>query len=230
MSSVPRIVERYPNFVDLAFHNKAGVQAYRVGTANTLDTAYAGVTALFDVTQDAAFRSPALRRRRLGFLHESTRGLTRALFDPEEYFTVGGIVPHDNQLSFMRIQEQNLASVWRPAGPIMLLPPPNFYGIPNPGIPLAGTAPNVAATVTGIPATTCMHIVFPKACHIVTVRNLDAANALFFCNDPGVPMMELPSDTESMYIEGGVDTQLFIRGDGAPVSFVVYIALNTGHY
>ena len=51
MSSVPRIVERYPNFVDLAFHNKAGVQAYRVGTANTLDTAYAGVTALFDVTR-----------------------------------------------------------------------------------------------------------------------------------------------------------------------------------
>ena len=230
MSTVPRIVERFPNFVDLAFRNKAGVRAYRVAGANTLDTAFAGATTMFEVTQDTTFRSPDIRSKRLGFLHESTRGLTRAIFNPEEYFTVGGTLPHDTQISYLRIQEQNLAGTWRPAGPIMLLLPPTFYGIPDPGIPLVGTAPDVADTPTGIPAAGCLHVVFPKACHIVTVRNLDGSNPLYFCNDPGVPMMELPADTESMYIEGGVDTQLFIRGSGTTVSFVVYVSLNTGHY
>lgn len=228
MSSVPRIVERYPNFVDLAFHNKPGVRAYRVSGANTLNTAFTGTTAMFEVTQDTAYRSPGLRRKRLGFLNESTRGLTRALFDPEEFFTVGGTLPHDNQMGFLRVEEQNLAGVWRPAGPIMLLPPPTMYGISNPGIPLTGTAPNVAATTTGSPHADCMHVVFPKAAHMVTVRNLSGVNALFFGNDPGLPMMEIPVDVESMYIEAGTDTQVFLRGDGAAVDFVIYLSVNTG--
>ena len=110
----------------------------------------------------------------------------------------------------------------------MVLPPMTFFSVASPGIPLVGTAPNVAGTVTGVPGPNTMHIVLPKAFHVVTIRNLDGGNSLFFSNDEGAPMMEIPSNTESMYIEAGVDPSLYLRGQGGTVSFVAYLSMMSG--
>ena len=50
--TVPNVVERHPNYVDIYFHNDPDVREYRIRGQRTLDGAWAGTTAMFDLERN----------------------------------------------------------------------------------------------------------------------------------------------------------------------------------
>jgi len=226
MPTIPRLLYRFDHQVIMTIRSKPDVRAYRFKAAHTIDLAYTAPVAMFDARRGAPFRSPAIRRRRLGFTDQTQRGLTRIHYDPQDY--QGGIVPPDAHISFVRIAEVANDGTVRPDGPILIVPSPRFLNTPRPALTVAGTAPAVAALPTLLPPPTSMHFVFPRYTDNVKIANLGGVS-LFVGTDPGQPEFEIPTgETYTFY-----DTTLgevLIRGGGAPVTFTLIASLVNGIY
>lgn len=223
MPTVPRLTERADRLVELVIRDKPDVRAYRFGAANTLDTAYAGTTAMFTVARGSTFRSPTIRRKRWGLTQYENRGRTRVHYDPENYWTAGGTLPHDADVSFLRIEEQSEAGPFRPAGPILIIPPPVFFVGTRPNLTVAGTAPNVVASATGLPPADALHFVLPRFADSTTVVNNGAAS-IFMSFNPGLPEIEVLPGQSTLLPDAAV-SEVFIRGDGAAVPFSIFFAV-----
>lgn len=223
MPTSPRLTYRYERFVELVFMNKADVSAYRVGAANTMDAAFAGTTAMFTVGQGATFQSPSLRKRRVGRSLYTNRGLTVAQYDPEDYWVGGGTLPHDAAGSYLRVSEQNAAGVFRPAGPILIVPPPGFFVTTRPNLTVSGTAPNVAASATGVPPTGALHFVLPRFADSTTITNSGGAS-IYLSFNSGLPEFEILAN-QTVFLPDGAVSEVFVRGDGAAVPFSAFFAI-----
>lgn len=223
MSTVPRLTNRYDRLVEMAVHDRADVRAYRFGAANSLDTAFAGVTAMFTVASGATFRSRSVQRRGLGLSVYENRNLTHVCYDPEDFWAGGGTLPHDAEGAYVRVAEQDAGGTFRPAGPILIVPPPGFFSTTRPNLSVSGTAPNVAATATLTPPDGAMHFVLPRFADSVTVMNRDAAS-LFVSFNRGLPEVEIPTG-ETVLLPDAAVSEVFVRGDGATVAFNMYFAI-----
>jgi hypothetical protein len=226
MTTTPRLIERHNNYADLSIRTRAGVIAYRVGAANTLDTAFAGTTAMFTAKAGTSFRSKGIRQAKKGRLLESNRGLTRMVFDPDEYFAVGGDLPHDNKMSYVRVEEQNPAGTFLSPGPILVMPPCGFWATPRPSLTLRGTAPNVATTADLTPPPGAMVFVLPRFSDHVTIVNEDAA-ALFVSFDSSMPEITVKAGATTALFDGAYNV-VYVRGDGATVEFSMFFAIVNG--
>lgn len=220
----PRMTERHPRQVELVMPFNRQVKTYRVGAANTLDAAFAGTTAMFDVVSGGTFRSPGIVGRRLGFTQYNNRNLTRACFDPEDYWVGGGTLPHDADISFLRVRELSLAGVVEPEGPILVVPPPGIFATPRPTLSIVGTAPNVASLSTRLPPPGAMHIVLPRFADNIRVRVTDAADELLISFGAGQPTQTVPASNVETFYTGSV-SELFLHSDGGTSTFEVRFAL-----
>lgn len=211
--STLNVIERSKNLVHLAFTQDPNVVRFRVLVARTLDNAYVGQAAsplngvvgtdgtdpIITTDQGADFISTRLRRKRLGIIEESNRGLTMVKYDPDEF--VGATrpsAPPDQDFAFMRFQEwRHATGAFGAEGPIHIVPNSRFYTVPQPGITISGTAPDIAGTAAGVnPLPGSMVIIHPKFMGSFTLTNTDGAASLFVSFDRGMPMREvLPSDT-----------------------------------
>ena len=222
-STIPRLTYRSARSVELVLHSKADVRAYRFGAANTLDAAFAGATAMFTVPRGGTFQSSSIRRKGLGKTDYSVRNLTSAQYDPEDFWAAGGTLPHDVDGSYVTVEEQDMGGVFRPAGPILIVPPPEFFVTTRPNLVVKGTAPNVAGTVTGVPPAGALHFALPHFADSATVTNNGAAS-LFIAFHSGLPEFELLQGQSTLLPDAAV-SDVFIRGDGAAVGFSIFFAI-----
>jgi hypothetical protein len=163
----------------------------------------------------------------LGLTSANYKKLTRIVYDPEEYFPVDPLtLPPDAQQAYLRVVETNLAGVALPASPILVLPPPGIFSSPRPSLTMAGTAPNVAALPTLLPPPGSMHIILPRFSDNINLRNTGGASLLVSFH-PGQPEIEIPTGEVGSYWDNAL-SDLYIRGDGAPVSFTLLAALVNG--
>jgi hypothetical protein len=224
MTTTPRLIEHSVNFIDLALRNRAGVQAYRIGAANTLDTAFAGTTAMFTVRKGRSFRSITLRRNNRGRTQESQRGLTRVMYDPEDY--AGGVIPHDNKATYLRVEEQNAAGVFLPEGPILIVPPPGFFNTGRPSLTVRGTAPAVAPSADETPPVGALHFVLPRFSDHVTIHN-EGGVPLMVAFDDGLPEISIPTGAPQGLFDGTY-SEVYVRGDGGAPAFSMYFSICNG--
>jgi hypothetical protein len=204
------LLERSTHLVHTYLRNQEEVVGYQFWGHRTVNDAYgdplnsgvlgAGPAAMFQVVRGDSYRSPTLRRKKLGMVEESRRGTTHALFDVEDFHApaVGGSpIPEDGGWMFLRVQENrrgvgllNLAGV--PAdpalGPIYCIPPAAYFGTYEPTFTLQGTAPSSTASAAGAApdldqdltsaAPRAMYLVFPKPLTALSIRNLSGVNLL----------------------------------------------------
>jgi hypothetical protein len=231
--ATPFIVDRYPGIIQMAVANKASVASYRFGAANTLDTAFAGVTALEDVRKNTSFRSPTLVASALNRCADSRKGQTRFSVDMDDYASLAN-VSGDAAMAFFRVQEIDHAGTVRPAGPIMVVPPAYFNTSPYRTLSLTGTAPDLTATTTGLPPAGAMVLSMPVHVDDLTIYNDDAANenSLFIGLGPGQQEIEVPYNTSNV---SGPDMTLpfggsviYIRSSGDDVPFRLTMTLVAG--
>lgn len=227
MATVPRMTERFARLVELVFYSHPGVAQYQVGAANALDTAFAGTTPMFTFPSTGTYRSPGIRKRRLGLTQYHNRGLARAFYDPEDFWVAGGALPHDADISYLRIAEVSPAGVVGAEGPILLVPPPGTFANPRPALSTAGTAPSVTVPATRLPPPTAMHLVLPRFVDNVRIQNLSAADPLLVSFGPGQPLVSIAPETADTFYDAAF-SDLFLCGDGAAVAFDARFALVNG--
>jgi hypothetical protein len=170
-------------------------------------------------------------RNRLGVVDESRRGHTRATFDLTDYATAA--IPDDLVTSFIRIRELDGAGATLSTGPILIVPPPNFFGTGRRNLVLNGTAPDAAGTANNLPdLTDGLIVAFPKFADEVTIENTDS-NQLFISFGQGLQEYQLGPESATAsgiktFTESGVDL-LYLRSDNAAgTSFVANFALVNG--
>ncbi len=223
MSSCPRLTVRSEGLIELSLRRKPDVKAYRFSAANTLDQAFASPTTMFTVASGALYKSKSIVQK--GWQgdnhHPSTNTVVR--YNPEDFWTGGSNLPHDAHFSYVRVEEQNTLGVFRPAGPILIVPNPTFMMNTRPSLVVSGTAPNVAATTIGVPPDGVLRFNLPRFSDSTTVVNTGGAS-LFLSFNSGMPELEIPNGG-STFLPDGAITEVFIRGNGAPVVFTMFLAV-----
>lgn len=230
----PNILDRAPGQITLQFRNDPDILGYRVRVANTLTNAYgtanglagAGTTALLDVQRDQSFISRTMRQRRTAILGDTTRGQTRAIYDPNEFVGVSAVVPPDNQLAFMRIQVRTRAA---PAFPvtadntnqsvILIVQDPYLNSVSNPTITLSGQCPTLGTAVAGLPAPSgALVFKVPGYGESIVITNHEAAggNPLFFATGFSQPLARIDPATSIMHQGGMRDELVFCAAAGTP--------------
>jgi len=231
VSTIPRLLCRFPNRVEMVVRDPGpDVSAFVFSVTDTIDNAFAAPNTAFTVPRNGWYRSPSIVKRRWGLTDSTNRGLTRVFFDVEDYWQPAGTYPHDPNQFYLRIAEVNAAGVQRPWGPIMSVPPPMFYDTPRPTMSLAGTAPNVAGTATGIPPVGAMHLALPRYSTNIRVRNAEpvGGNTLYFSFDDGQPEISMAPGESDIFYDSSVTDILLRGGGGGTASFEIRCALING--
>jgi hypothetical protein len=123
------LLERSTHLIHMYLRDEPEVLGYQFWGHRTINDAYgdplnsgvggAGPVALFEVARGNSYRSPVLRRKKLGMVEESRRGTTHAIFDVEDFIApaVGGSpIPPDGGWMFLRVQEQRAAGLLQNLG------------------------------------------------------------------------------------------------------------------
>jgi len=229
MATTAQLMLRYARQVELVLPHRRDLLSFQVGAADTLNTAYAGTTAMFRIRSGQTFRSPGIRDRRLGRTQYCNRGLSRATYDPEDYWVAGGTLPHDAVQSYVRVSEVALDGTVRPEGPILVVPPPGTFSTPRPQLSLVGTAPGLVTPPTFLPPPGAVHVVFPQFVDYVNIFNKEppGGSNMYVAFEEGSPGHAIFPASERNPWDAAFK-ELFIWGDGADVEFDAYLALVNG--
>lgn len=223
---VPRLVHRASGLVDLAIKNRPGVLGYRLSAAKDLDTAYTAPTAFLDVRVGDVFSSPTIQRNRAYRMNSSNRGLTRLWLDIDDY--ASATIPGDDDVCFLRVSEETAGGFLEP-GPILVIPPPDFFETGRRSLTLVGSAPNLASRGNSLPPATALRVFFPKFADELKVYNEEAAggNDLYFSFGLGSNEMRVSANSSRGFSEAGAN-EFLIRGDSGAVSFSISAAIVNG--
>jgi hypothetical protein len=245
---IPSILYRHPNLVNMTFPILPGVQKIKVIGASRLNDAYGnvggtagnGAIDMFEVVSGETYKSPSVMARKLT-LEDSNRNVTRMIFDPDDFATpakpysgmgAGTYLPTDDQMLFIRIQTWNLAGggSWNAPGPIIAIPPYDFFSTKEPVFTVSGIAPNlnIGAFPAAIPDfmfPTVLNFLIPAYSTTVSIDNLAAVGGvqLFVAFHPGMPPTVIKGDA-NMYMTGGVP-EFFIAAPNGNPWFTIRVAV-----
>jgi hypothetical protein len=240
---IPSIIERATGLLKMQFRNSPDILGYRIRVANSLNNAYGpdngvggtGTEAIFDLTRDQSWRSKAIRVKGWGIEGDSIRGLTRAFYDPNEFYNppTTTAVPPDNALTFMRVQVRTVASPTFPGvtnnlnqSAILIVNDPGFFTVPRPALTLYGTAPSVGA-VPGLPPppeSLVFHV--PAFADAMVVTN-HGTGTLYLSVGRSLPMMQI-NEGSSISHSSGMKDELVLAASGANPSFSILLSTVTG--
>jgi len=227
MPTTPRIVTRFANRTEFLIRDPgADVSVYKFYGANTLNAAFVAPNFLFSVPRLNHYRSNSIVTKRWGLSGMNYSGLTRALVDFEDFWVAGGTLPHDVDQLYIRVSEVNGAGVERPAGPILVVPPPNFYDVPRPAMTVSGIAPDVAADPAGFPPTGSLHFAVPRFTDNIRIKNA-SISTLYIAFDAGQPEMSVPPNSTEVFY-GSAISDVYAHGVGAEVEFEIRFAIANG--
>lgn len=232
MEPCPLLIERKPGIVNLAVRTTAGANSYSFGAALTLDAAFGGTTAMFEVPANGTFSSPTLRKSRANAVYESNRGLTRVQYAPVDY--ASATIPGDTYTSFVRVQERNQAGTLLAPGPILVVPPGGFFSTSRRSLTLNGTAPSVSGVgYNGFPPPGVMRFVLPRFAGHLQFMNTGGTNTLYVSFGQGLQETPIPPTAAgvpvvsvSFWFAG--ETEVFVRAQGGTTPFTAIASIANG--
>lgn len=232
------ITERKPGLVDLQIRNLQDVRSWRVWASSNLNNIYGNPDGssvagdetarkfILEVQKNNWYVSPSCRRWR-GTLHETIRGIARALFNVHDFIVPASPqpLPTDEEVLFVRLQQNRLTTgpitvTGGPndgdpvLGPILIVPTATFFGILNPIVTAYGTAPTNTNGVAGkTPLSTLdlnqqvyappMAIVFPRPTSAFNLTNLTNVDILYSYGWE-FPYAVLPANGQTGVQEGSI--------------------------
>lgn len=242
---IPSIQYRSANQINATLVSRNGVDHFAFGGAARLNDAYGpvmgtmggGTVPMFTVKNSLDFRSRSIASRRLPAVEESFRGLTRAIFDLDDYATpvqpIGtSYIPNDDRTLFLRVKPFNTASgTYGPEGPIVIVPPFDFFSTKEPVFTVTGQAPDLA--IGALPIIPdylddgVLNFMVPAYSTTISIKNLDPVLGgfpLFVSFHPGTPpTVVMPTDEISL--TGAGAPEIFIASSGGNPLFSIRIAV-----
>jgi hypothetical protein len=222
--ATPHLGERGTGVAQFILTNRPHVAQYQFGAANTLDAAFAGATTMFTIPRGTWFRSPTLQSNSVSRVAENFRDRTVAQVNFDDYSSA--TIHGDSGINFVRVTEIDHTGASLPVGPIVVVPPANFFSTAHRTISLSGTAPDVAVLATGLPPSGAMVISFPRMLDNITISNGDLADVLYVALDAGMPEAILAAGATQTFAFGG--TALYFHGDGGTVDFSLTATVVSG--
>ena len=239
---IPNIQYRGPNQVNLTLPIQPGVEFFELRGASRLNDAYGNVAGvggggtlpITRVLNGGQTRSKSIQSRRLPAVEESGRRLSRIVFDPDDFATpvnpAASYLPPDDNTIFLRVAPFNIAtSAFMSEGPIMIVPPPDFFSTKEPLFTVTGIAPNmnIGAFPPNIPDVMppeSMNFLLPAYSTTVNFRNLDALLPVFVSFHPGAPPTVVPPLTDVGLTGAGVP-EFFVAAPNGNPWFTVRVAV-----
>lgn len=229
---IGNVRERQNNYIDMMLSQEGGVSQYRVGAANSLDHAYGntngvggtGTTSLFTAASGAGFRSHTIQKNKRHVAHGSgrDRGITRMIFDPDDFFDPIGapLVPSDSQIMFMRIEKfSDALDDFEAQGPINIVLPKDYMQGMRPVLTLFGTAPGLASSPGEFPPEEAMHFHLPTFSSSIWIKNLAetaSGEDLHVAFHPGTPMVRVaPGEEIGLYDVNAMEVLVSSNRDAA---------------
>lgn len=228
------ILQRVPHLMDLIVRNRPGTAAYRLWGARNLMDAYGapdssgingtGGTLLLETRAGGIARSTSVIRRGI-LVEESRKGQTSFQLDIEDFIAPANPPPigSDSEYLFARVQEKRVTSGWVAVpgnaqvnanmpirGPILIVPPPLYYGMSAGVFSLYGQAPIGTTCTAGSPPVMDptgqvpppLYVAFPRGSSNVKVKN-NGQSKILLSFGLGMPMVELPAGDEWFPVGGG---------------------------
>lgn len=229
---IANIDVRLRNLIDMSIPQRNGITGYRVNAASTLDDAYgnvngvggSGTSNLFEVSTGSFFKSPKLSRGRVG--PEITKR-TRAVFNPDEFYSNTTQAPEDTQVMFMRVEQFSTAlGTYEAEGPINIIMPYNSMGVRRPALSLYGTAPSVTCTAGAIAPDDALHFHLHLYAVNFQIKNHGVAS-MFVALGSGLPMLEISAGDSLSLFDTNI-TEVFIAGNGSNPTFSIAASLQNG--
>lgn len=233
---------RSPNLMNLTLPKRPGILRYQINGAARLNDAYGavmgtagfGTLPMFTVENGGEFRSRSVLSRRLPAVEESNRGLTRMVIDPDDFATpvnaAASYIPSDDQTMFFRVLPIPATGVGV-EGPIVIVPPYDFFSTKEPVFSVTAQAPNLGIGVFPpnlpdfmIPGV--LNFMVPAYGTTIAIRNLDPVGGtpLFVSFHPGSPPTVLmPGDDISL--TGAGAPEFFVAAPNGNPWFTIRIAV-----
>jgi len=223
--ATPHLGERSVGVAQFIVTNRPSVAQYRFVAGNTVDNVFPTGTTMFTIPKGSWFRSPTLQRNSVSRVEESFRGRTIAQVNFDDYAAT--TVHGDSAINFVRVIEIDKTGAALPAGPLVVVPPPDFFTSQHRSIAFNGTAPDSASLTTGLPPAGAMVISFPRMCDDLVITNNSVGDSLFVALGSGVPEISVPASGGSISLKFG-GTAVYLHGDGAAVPFSLSATVVSG--
>jgi hypothetical protein len=228
MNTVPSLITRATNHVDLMIKQDVNVLRYRVRGHRTLNGAQFGSVAMFVADSGRHYRSVTLRQKGIGVVEDSKRDMTRITFDPADFQATSPSLPSDGEVLFLRVEEFSVATGgYLPPGQILIVPPAETFGVQDSTITVAGIAPGglLGAIPGSKPPPESLSFGLPLYSTSATISNLDANNNLLISFNEGMPMVVVKPNDEIVIPDGSV-VEVFVASQAVnAVEFSMFFTL-----
>lgn len=223
--ATPHLGERSVGVAQFILMNRPSIGQYRFVAGNTLANVFPTGTTMFTIPKGSWFRSPTLQGNSVSRVGENFRGRTIAQVNFDDY--AAATVHGDSAINFVRVIEIDKTGAALPAGPIVVVPPANFFSSAHRSLGLSGSAPNVAALTTGLPPTGAMALSFPRMCDTLVITNTDAAQDLHVSLGSGMPEIKIAQGAAALTLAFG-GTEIYLRGNGGAADFTLTATVVSG--
>jgi hypothetical protein len=231
--------------VNMTLPKAPGIEYYEIRGAARLNDAYGAVAGvpgfgtlpMFRVENGGDFRSKAIQMRKLPAIEESSRNLTRMVIDLDDYATPVAVgasyLPSDEVTAFLRaVAFDHVSGLFLPEGPIVIVPPYDFFSTKEPVFTVTGVAPNLAIgafppNIPDILPLTVMNFMLPAYATTISVVNLDPVLGgipLFVSFHPGMPpTVVLPG--QDISLTGAGSPEFFVAAPNGNPWFTIRVAV-----
>jgi hypothetical protein len=227
----PSLNARSKGLVDMSLKNDLlrAMDQIEVAGASNVTTAYNNPKSMFTVKVGSSFRSITIKTTKT-LADENNRDLTRWIFDPNDYADTLPVnpldtkLPSDTDVLYIRVRgKYRHNQQWSDYGPIICVPPFDFFTTAHPVFTFTGTAPALADEPDVMDFGT-MNIHLPYFSHTISVLNLDDTDSSYVAFHPGMnPTIIRPYG--EIGLTGGGAPELFIAGAGDEIRFTVRMVL-----
>ena len=213
--------------ISLPNENLRAFDILEVYGASNIDDAFVNPRKILEVRVGAVFSSPLCKAA----LDESNRGITRVFFNLDEYSTTPKAlttrIPTDNEVCYVRIRGRiKGTNQFGDFGPIIVIPPYDFYSLTNPVLTMIGTCPDMGANIPDSLEVGALNIHLPNFTSNFNLKNLSSVageDILFTCS-PGMNPSVIPP-TESFVLTTSTVGEFFIGGLNSTPQFTLRCAI-----
>lgn len=225
----PSLNYRNKNIVDMSLRSELlrTMDQIEVCSASNITDCFNNPKAMFTVRVNEYFKSPSVRATKT-LASEPNRDTTRWVFDLDDYADVFGVagtrIPGDNDVCFVRIRGRYRHNQqYSDYGPIVCVPPYDFFTTAHPVFTFTGTAPALPEEPDVMDAGV-MNIHLPYFSHTISIQNLDDTDTAFVSFHPGMsPTVLRPYG--DIGLTGGGAPELFIAGNNTTIKFTARMVL-----
>lgn len=241
---IPGVQYRSPNMINMTLPIKEGSSKVKINGAARLNDAYGnvagvggfGTITLFESYGATGYRSPSVQSRRLPNVEDSNQGLIRMVFDLDDFTTpedpAASYIPTDDRTLYLRTQRYSDAmGAYLPEGPILIVPPYDFFSTKEPTFTVTAKAPNLGlgafpAAIPDYLGEGCMNFMLPAYNGTISLVNLaaDGGEPLFFTFHPGMPPSVLLAGKDVNMGGSGIP-EIFIGAPNGNPLFTLRVAV-----